>query len=138
MDISIPIFDSEFIFKASRSGGKGGQNVNKVSTKVELNFNVLNSALLTDEQKQKVFLKLKRKINKEGVLRVVVQTERSQLYNKKLAIKKFYEWMQKCFEEEVPRIATKPGKNAKARRLRKKKLHAEKKTGRKKDFLSED
>ena len=132
MNIASVIFDSEFSFKTSRSGGKGGQNVNKVSSKVELNFDVRNSALLTDEQKQKVRQKLRRKINKEGVLRVVVQTERSQLYNKKEAIRKFYELMGECFKEELPRIATKPGKKAKAIRLRQKKLHAEKKMNRKK------
>jgi len=72
------MYESEIYFKTSRSSGSGGQNVNKVSTKVELNFDVIKSKLLTQEQKQIIFSKLGSRINKEGVLKVIVQETSSQ------------------------------------------------------------
>ena len=92
---TLPDLSSEITFKTSRSGGKGGQNVNKVSTKVELDFNVLNSALLTDEQKITILYKLEKKITKEGILQIVSQTERNQLGNKEVTIEKFYALLKK-------------------------------------------
>ena len=127
-------FLPELTFKTSRSGGKGGQNINKVSTKVELNFDVLHSTLLTEEQKGKVITKLKKRITKEGILRIVVQSERSQLYNKRLAINKFYELLKKSFLEKKKRRITKPSKAAIEKRLNEKKLTGEKKKQRKHDY----
>lgn len=126
--------DPEFYFKTSRSSGAGGQNVNKVSTKVELDFDVVNSALLTAEQKEIILTKLSHKITKDGILQIIVQAERSQLGNKEIAIKKCYELLNKCFVVVKKRKATKPSKGSKERRLTTKKRDSEIKQSRKKDW----
>lgn len=134
MNISEIDFRPELVFKASRSGGKGGQNVNKVSTKVELEFNIGASTLLTDEQKAVILEKLANRVTTEGVLRIVSQTERSQLGNKRRAINKFYELITKALAPRKKRLATKPGKAVKEKRLKEKKQQSEKKALRKKEW----
>ncbi|MCC6691044.1 MAG: aminoacyl-tRNA hydrolase [Bacteroidia bacterium] len=123
---------TELEFKTSRSSGKGGQNVNKVSTKVELNFDVVNSALLNITQKQTILKELCNKINKHGVLQIVVQSSRSQLQNKELAVEKFYTLLTKCFEVKKKRLTTAQKKSIKETRLQSKRKHSEKKALRKK------
>lgn len=134
MNINGIVFEPELSFKASRSGGAGGQHVNKVSSKVELEFDVLSSGLLTDEQKAVVMDKLANRITKEGVLKMVVQEDRSQLANKEAVVKKFYALMHSCFVVRKKRKATKPSRSSKEKRLTSKKRDAEIKKLRKKDW----
>ncbi len=107
----------ELWFTAARSGGKGGQNVNKVATKIELFFDVTNSLCLTDEQKELVSKKLKNKINEEGVLHLSEDRDRSQLKNKQMAVLKFVELLEKAFEKPKPRKPSKPSKASKVKRI---------------------
>lgn len=117
--------ESELNFKTSRSGGSGGQNVNKVSTKVELNFNIASSKILSDEQKNLLLEKLTGQITKEGNLQVISQTERTQLGNKRIAIEKFYTILARAFTKPKKRKATKPSKGSKEKRLLTKKKNSE-------------
>jgi ribosome-associated protein len=123
-------FTPEFQFQASRSGGAGGQNVNKVSTKVELRFNVLNSSLLDDVQKAMIQDKLKNQINAEGELIIVSQEERTQLRNKFTVIKKFRELLKKALFVPKKRLKVKPTTEMIAKRLESKKKNSEKKANR--------
>lgn len=124
------MYESEIYFKTSRSSGSGGQNVNKVSTKVELNFDVTNSKLLTQEQKRIIFSKLGSRINKEGILKVIVQETRSQFENKEIAFKKFKDLIAYAFMKPKKRIRTKVSKASKEKRLTGKKKRSEIKKGR--------
>lgn len=123
-------FLSEFQFQTSRSSGPGGQNVNKVETKVQLNFDINASQKLSDSEKELLFAKLKNRITEEGILQVTVQEKRSQLQNKEIAIRKFGKLLSKAFERKKVRKATKPGKGAIEKRLKSKKINAEKKANR--------
>jgi len=87
---------SELIFKTSRSSGSGGQNVNKVETKVELRFNVNESDLLTEDEKDRINIKLKNRISNDGFLILSSESERTQLANKKKSIELFFELIEKA------------------------------------------
>ncbi|HZJ74354.1 MAG TPA: alternative ribosome rescue aminoacyl-tRNA hydrolase ArfB [Perlabentimonas sp.] len=125
-------FSSEFRFSASRSGGAGGQNVNKVNTKVELRFSITESQLLTDNEKELLLKKLKNRITTEGELIIVSQTERSQLGNRRRCVEKFYALLKESLTPPKKRKPTKPTRASKERRLEKKRYKAIKKELRKK------
>jgi ribosome-associated protein len=101
-------FENEFVLSASRSSGPGGQNINKLNTKVELRFSVSNSVLLSDEEKELIIRKLANKINLNGELILIAQSERTQLTNKKVVIEKFYSVVSKALTSPVKRKATLP------------------------------
>ncbi|HYX05733.1 MAG TPA: alternative ribosome rescue aminoacyl-tRNA hydrolase ArfB [Bacteroidales bacterium] len=125
-------FTPEINFSFSRSSGKGGQNVNKVATRVELRFNIPSSTLLTDEQKSILMNKLENRINKEGDLLLFAEETRSQLKNKELVIARFYDLLEENLKVKKKRKPTKPGKKAKEKKLKEKKIVGEKKERRKK------
>ena len=121
---------NECRFEATRSSGSGGQNVNKVSTKVILLFNVLESNVLDQQQKDIFLSKLHTRISKQNIFRISSGRERTQLANRKLVIEKFINLVEKAFETDEERIETKPTKGSKLRRIESKKLLSGKKADR--------
>ncbi|MEJ7778381.1 MAG: alternative ribosome rescue aminoacyl-tRNA hydrolase ArfB [Daejeonella sp.] len=124
----------EITFKTSRSGGKGGQNVNKVSSKVELNLNVKTSLLLSEDQKGLVQQKLANKINSEGILQIITQEDRNQLVNKQKSLEKLLVLLKNALYQPKSRKATRPGKSVVEKRLKLKQSTALKKISRRKDL----
>lgn len=118
---------NELKFKTSRSSGSGGQNVNKVSTKVELRFDVENSLLFSDIEKNRIKTKLKNRITNEGILILTSDSERTQLGNKKKVLELFFEILEKALRKPKKRIKTKPTRTSKEKRLKEKKIQSEKK-----------
>ncbi|MCB0641029.1 MAG: aminoacyl-tRNA hydrolase [Phaeodactylibacter sp.] len=121
-----PNLDGELVFRFSRSQGSGGQHVNKVATRVELRFNILESQLLDDASKEKLLTKLSNRISKEGDLILSSQATRSQHRNKQAVQAKFYELLEQHLTPEAVR-RFKPIKANKAKRLKAKRLNSDKK-----------
>ncbi len=119
--------ESELRFSTSRGSGPGGQNVNKVNTKVELRFNIMDSAFLTAEEKNLLLQKLEKKITSDGELIVVAQEDRSQLRNRQKATERFFEWVQKALTPRKKRKKSAPTQASIEKRLRLKKIAGQKK-----------
>lgn len=124
-------FVSEFEFQTSRSSGPGGQNVNKVETRVSLKFHVQNSQLLSDLEKERLLKKWNSKLNNDGFIAIHSEKYRSQLQNKEETITLFRQLVEKAFTDPKPRKKTKPSKAAAQKRIEKKRKLGEKKAMRK-------
>ncbi len=129
------ILIKELKFKATKSSGAGGQHVNKVSSKIELTFDVANSAVFSEEQKELLLLKLSNRLTKGNILILTCQENRSQHKNKELVIKRFFEVIKQSLKRPKIRKATKPSKSSIKRKAENKRKQAFKKSMRKKPKL---
>lgn len=124
-DLAIP--RSELTMRATRSSGAGGQHVNKTSSRIELTWNVTDSGSLTDEQRQTIIVKLRSRLTKEGDLRVVASTTRSQFRNREIAELRLAKLLAAALQPVMKRKATRPTRASKEARLDGKKKHSNKK-----------
>jgi ribosome-associated protein len=125
--VTASLLANELLFSSSRSSGPGGQNVNKVNSKVTVKLDIAGSLVLTQEEKDILLKKLHSKLTNEGVLILAAQDKRSQVQNKEAVVSKLDVILAKAFEKRKPRKATKPSKGAVQNRITKKKHHSEKK-----------
>lgn len=130
------MFDEELIqaelrFKAVRSSGAGGQNVNKVASKVELSFSLLESSALSEEQKQRLLISLENRLTKDNVLQLQCDESRSQHKNKTIVIKRFLELIRDGLEVPKERVPTKIPRAVIKKRLKTKRIQSDTKANRK-------
>lgn len=135
--IAITSLVKEFKYRAVRSSGSGGQHVNKVSTKVELSFNVLESYVLNESQKQRLQHKLQNKLTKEGVLILKCGESRSQLKNKTIVTNRAVQLVLSALKVDKKRIATKTPKSVNLKRLKSKRFKSERKKSRRRPSLDD-
>lgn len=134
MNLNKADLQKEVYYKTSRSGGKGGQNVNKVATKVELLFGINESALFTEDEKVLLNEKLQTRFNKDGLVQVICDEERSQFLNKEIAIERLIVLLTKALHKPKVRKPGKVSRSAKLARLGDKKMQSTKKADRKRNF----
>jgi ribosome-associated protein len=134
--LSIP--EDELEFSASRSGGPGGQNVNKVSTQVQLRFDVAGSPSLSDRQRRRILSRLKTRITKDGELLVRSRRHRTQSANRKAATEKFADLLRGALRRQKKRKKTRPTRASKERRLKTKKRRGRRKSMRSEKFSRDE
>lgn len=126
------LLQGELQYKAVRSSGPGGQNVNKVSSKVVLSFDLKNTVAFSEQEKERLLLKLESKLTSEGILIMQCDEERSQLKNKNIVTKRFFDLLEKALQVPKKRVATQTPKAVIEKRIKDKKLNSEIKRNRKK------
>ncbi|REE27759.1 ribosome-associated protein [Winogradskyella pacifica] len=129
--MDVTLLKSEINYKYVRSSGSGGQHVNKVSSKAELYFDLSNSSVFNDEEKQKLSEFFNNRLTKDGVLILVCDESRSQFRNKALVTQRFLELIQEGLKEDKKRISTRVPRSVKRKRLKAKRINADKKANRK-------
>jgi len=134
----IEISEERIVFKYSRSGGPGGQSVNKVNTRVTALFDVANCESFSDGQKKRILTRLSTRANKDGVIRVVSQKFRTQKANRRVAVERLVELLREALKKKPVRKKTKVPEAAKRRRLEEKKRRSMLKRRRTKRILAED
>jgi ribosome-associated protein len=127
IDDELAIPDEEVSFTTSRSGGPGGQNVNKLETRVTVRFDVAGSPSLGEEQRQRILERLATRITRTGIFHVTSQKHRTQAENRAAAVARFSELLAEALREEIPRKPTRVSKAAKRRRLDEKRRHSQRK-----------
>ena len=134
MEISIADLLPNVTYKTSRSGGKGGQNVNKVASKVELNFDLSNSSFFSEDQKKRIIQKLTKRIIPGERIQIICEEERSQYLNKERCLDKLVHILKNALHVQKQRKSTKPNRSSVEERLKVKRLQAMKKLSRRKDY----
>jgi ribosome-associated protein len=129
--VDVTLLKSEINYKYVRSSGSGGQHVNKVSSKAELYFDLSNSSVFNDEEKQKLSEFFNNRLTKDGVLILACDESRSQFRNKALVTQRFLELIQEGLKEDKKRISTRVPRSVKRKRLKAKRINADKKANRK-------